>query len=128
MIYSGEDYSAIEYAVTIAASAVVGGATSYLFSKATSSLSYFADADFFLNNFYAFASSGPKIGPMLPNGVVNELASHLLLRGTVVGTIFGLAGSIFQDISEKSRVAWRLYELGLNPWDSFRYAFFRRNT
>ena len=124
MIYSGEDYSAEEYAIMIAASAVVGGATSYLFGKATSSLSYFADADFFLNNFYAFASSGPKIGPMLPNGVVNELASYLLLRGTVVGTISGLAGSIFKDVPDKSRAAWRLYKLGFNPWDSFRYAFF----
>lgn len=124
MIYSGEDYSAEEYAIMIAASAVVGGATSYLFGKATSSLSYFADADFFLNNFYAFASSGPKIGPMLPNGMVNELASYLLLRGTVVGTISGLAGSIFKDVPDKSRAAWRLYKLGFNPWDSFRYAFF----
>jgi RHS repeat-associated protein len=124
MIYSGEDYSVADYIINIGMSAVVGGVTSWAFGKVISKLSYFADTDFFLNNLYAFASAGLKIGGMLPNGVVNELMGQLIFRVVAVGTISGMFGSIFQDIPSKTSDYYHLRKMGLNQWNSFRYAFF----
>ena len=122
MIYSGEDYSVADYIINIGMSAAVGGLTSWAFGKATSGLSYFADTDFFLSNLVKFA--GNYGGITLQNSVINQLMGQLIVRGVVTGTISNMFGSIFQEIPSKSSDYYHLRKMGLNPWDSFRYAFF----
>lgn len=122
MIYSGEDYSVADYVINIGMSAAIGGATSFLFGKATSKLSYFADTDFFLSNLVKFA--GNYGGITLQNSVVNQLMGQLIVRGVVTGTISNMFSSIFQDIPSKTSDYYHLRKMGLDPWDSFRYAYF----
>ena len=122
MICSGEDYSVGDYLSTIISSALIGGLTSLAFGSATSKFSYFADADFFLSNFVKFA--GNHGGITLQNSIINQLMGQLIVRGVVTGTISNMFGSIFQEIPSKSSDYYHLRKMGLNPWDSFRYAFF----
>ena len=124
MIYSRVEYSVDDYIINIGMSAAVGGLTSRALGKVTSGLSYFADTDFFLSNLVKFA--GNYGGITLQNSVINQLMGQLIVRGVVTGTISNMFGSIFQEIPSKSSDYYHLRKMGLNPWDSFRYAFFRR--
>ena len=109
MIYSGEDYSVADYVINIGMSAAIGGATSFLFGKATSKLSYFADTDFFLSNLVKFA--GNYGGITLQNSVVNQLMGQLIVRGVVTGTISNMFSFIFQDIPSKTSDYYHLRKM-----------------
>ncbi|MDY2888259.1 MAG: RHS repeat-associated core domain-containing protein [Candidatus Caccosoma sp.] len=122
MIYSGEDFTVADYVINIGMSAVIGGVTSWAFGKATSNISYFADTDFFLSNLVKFA--GNYGGITLENSVINQLMGQLIVRGVITGIISTIFGSIFQDIPSKTRDYYHLREMGLDPWNSFKYAYF----
>ena len=118
MMYSGQDYGVSDYFIGISSSAIVGGVSSLLFSGLTSNLSYFVDADLILGNLYKSSISN------ISNQTINNMMSFLIGRGVSTGVISGLFSSIFQKISSDSIEAYRLNKLGLNGWNSFRFAFF----
>ena len=63
-------------------------------------------------------------GITLQNSVINQLMGQLIGLGVVAGTISNMFGSIFQEVPNKSSDYYYLRKIGLNSWDSFRYAFF----
>ena len=108
------------------------GALTSIASQAVTDIMYGNEFD--INNYLIAAGTGfigglcyaiPGVGEItLQNSVINQLMSQLIVREAVTGTISNMFGSIFQEIPSRSSDYYHLRKMGLNPWDSFRYAFF----
>ena len=77
----------------------------------------------FLSNLVKFVGNYGSI-IILQDSVINQMIGQLIVRGVITGIISTIFGSIFQDIPSKTRDYYHLREMGLDPWNSFKYAYF----